>query len=285
MGQNEHGQKAQPGQRVVLRAARVAELRDGRRQAVGGALEPEQMQEQKADKDDRYDPRVQPVERCASAIGRHREQGQRHEQNEGAFAGHQQKSGGPAEHVPGLPISKSDSLPVAREHDGPQRHGQNRRVKIRCRYRECRYADHEQDGHNSLRRTHNGAAQPEHAPIRHDHANLRKRVDSEQPADAIGGLSEPERERRADVAVELKFVAYRQHLRQIAGRRGVEQHGHRKPQRGLRQRRYPEDNRRTRADRFKVKGNVEHRAQRVRDTGSPAGSVRGWTAIQLKPHA
>ena len=48
-------------------------------------------------------------------------------------------------------------------------------------------------------------------------------------------------------------------VREIAGRRGVEQRRHRHPQRRLRQHREPENQPRTRAQRFDVKGDVKHR--------------------------
>ncbi len=103
-----------------------------------------------------------------------------------------------------------------------------------------------------------GAAEREDAPIGRDHANLRQHIDAEQAGDAKGDLGEPISERRPDVAVEAELVTDGEKLRQIAGRRGVEQHRHREPDRGLRQRRRPKYQQRARADRFDVKRNEKH---------------------------
>ena len=141
----------------------------------------------------------------------------------------------------------------------PQRHGQDRRTEIGRRDREHGNADHQQHRDHRMGGADDRPAEREHAPIGRDHASLRQQIDAEQTGDAKGDLGKPVGERRTGIAAQRKLMADGQHLRQHAGRRGVEYRRHQNPQRRLRQCRQPEDQHRARTHGFNVKGYVEHR--------------------------
>ena len=76
MGKNERAEEPQPGRRIRPGHSGDAQPLERRRQAVAGAFEPEQMQEQDEDQRDGDDPRLDRAERRAPALGQRGEQGQ-----------------------------------------------------------------------------------------------------------------------------------------------------------------------------------------------------------------
>jgi hypothetical protein len=85
------------------------------------------------------------------------------------------------------------------------------------------------------------AAEREYRPQRHGDADLRHQIDEREPASPKRELRHPVSERRPDVVPERQFAADREQFAELRRRRGVEQHRHEPPQRGLGQRREPED--------------------------------------------
>ena len=119
-------------------------------------------------------------------------------------------------------------------------------------------SDHQQNGDDRVGRADQSAAQREDE--RRDYAHLRQQINAEHPGGAEGEVRDPISKRRADIRAKWRIVRNSEQVREVAGRRGIEQRRHRHPQRRLREHRKPEDQPRTRAQRFDVKGDVKHRA-------------------------
>ena len=85
------------------------------------------------------------------------------------------------------------------------------------------------------------------------------------PPEAERDFGEPEGERRPVGRAELPLLADREHERHLAGRRRIEQHGHQRPQRALRERRDREHQHGTRAQRLEDERDAEHRRAIVRE--------------------
>ena len=107
-------------------------------------------------------------------------------------------------------------------------------------------------------RADNGAAEGEHRPIRRNDAGLRQEIETETAGNAESDFTQPERQRRSEIAAEAEFVAYGQQDRHIARRRAVEQRRQRHPERALRERHAPEHQPRPSAQEFDDQGDVMH---------------------------
>ena len=89
------------------------------------------------------------------------------------------------------------------------------------------------------------AAERKDAPKGHDHARLRNKIDAEDPGGAEREVRQPISKRRADIRAKRRIVRDSEQVREIAGRRGIEQRRYRHPQRRLREDRKPENQPRT----------------------------------------
>ena len=142
-------------------------------------------------------------------------------------------------------------------------------------------------------------AEREHRPIGDDDADLRQHVDADEPAGEIEGeLGQPERERGAEIGAELEFVSDREHVRHVAGRPGIEQRRHQRPQQRLRERRQPDRQRRARSQQFDEDGDVKHqprtllpsasrheiRARRRRLEQATSGQVEPMASCRHRQH-
>ena len=147
------------------------------------------------------------------------------------------------------------------EDDRPQRHSENDRSKVRRRHRERGNPDHEQHGERCMLRADDQASEREHRPIRDDHTDLREDVNADEPpaGEIEGQLGQPEGERRSQIRAKLKLVTDREHVCQLAGRAGIEQHRHEYPQQRLDQCRQPYRYGRARPQQLDEDGNVKHR--------------------------
>ena len=83
--------------------------------------------------------------------------------------------------------------------------------------------DHQQHGQNRVAHADDRAAEREHRPIGEDDAGLRQSIEPEGAGDPEGDFTEPERQRRPEIAAEHEFMADGQQHRHFAGRRAVEQ--------------------------------------------------------------
>ena len=164
------------------------------------------------------------------------------------------------ERIPIGPALFRHRAPIEQGGGRPKRHGEDRRPEFRCRHAEREDPDHQQNGHDRVGRADHRAAERKDAPKGRDHAHLRQQIDAEHPGGAEREVREPISKRRANIRAKRRIVRDSEQVREIAGRRGIEQRRHRHPQRRLREDRKPENQPRTRAQRFDVKGDVKHRA-------------------------
>jgi len=179
-----------------------------------------------------------------------REQDEQADQDQADVSRQQQQSDFDCQYQPVAAAIFPDRTPIVQQDDRPQRHGQDHRAEVRGRDRERRHSGHQQHGQRRVRRADDRTAEREHRPVGHHHADLRQQIDPDHPpaGDVVGDFGEPERERRSEIGAELKLVPYRQHGRNIAGRRSVKDRRQQEPQCGLQDHGDPDRHCRTRTD-------------------------------------
>ena len=260
MGGEDERDLAQPGVEIVDHRFRRAQPHQPRHQPVAGLRQPQQMREQHDEGDEAREPRIGRAHRRAGALVGGGEQREHAEQQQPGIGGEEQEPDLDRERDPVAALALAHRAPVVQQDHRPQRHGQRDRPEVRRRHREGRDADHQQHRQRRVLRADDRAAEREHRPVGHHHADLRQQVDAEQAVAGgdIGAFRQPERQRRPEIGAELQLVADREHERHVAGRPGIEQRRHQRPQRRLRQRGDPHRQRRTRAQKLDKNGNVKH---------------------------
>ncbi len=142
----------------------------------------------------------------------------------------------------------------------PERHHQNLGPEIRRADGENRDTGHQQYGEHGVTFADCLASKLEHRPIGHQDAKLRQQIDAcEMSArGAQGEFGEPIGERRRVACSQRHIASDRDHVRHIAGRRGIEDRGHHEPQKRLGQRGEPEHEAWPGAQDFDQQGYGEH---------------------------
>ena len=255
MGQHQRDAEPDAGRQRAGRRGAIVETGDDE---IARALQPRQMREDDDDERQQRDPRLGIEQRARPRAARQREHDQQRDQDQPDIARQQQQAEIEREQEPVAALAFADRAPVVQQRQRPQRRRQHGRAEIRARHREGGDADHQQHGEHRVARADDAAAEREHRPVGDDDAGLRQRVEPEGAAEAERDLAEPERQRRPEIAAEHEFVADGEQQRHLAGRRAVEQRGHQRPQRGLRQRHGPEHHRRAPAQEFDDQGDVMH---------------------------
>src|SRR5262249_8360199 len=102
------------------------------------------------------------------------------------------------------------------------------------------------------------AAERKYGPIGDGDANLRQQINSGGAGEVVGDLGKPKRERRTEMACELKLVADRKRRRQLARRPQIKQDGEKPPERRLRERRGPKHCPWLRPQQFNEQRNLKH---------------------------
>ncbi len=219
MSEHERAQQPQPRRGVLTRNAGVAQSLENGRQTVAAPFEPKQMHEHEEHQHDRDEPRFDGMQRSAAALGDGREDCQRAEQDERRIA-REQHAGPP----PSRARTRSRGA-LARPHasNAASTIAHSAMVRIGGPNSGVGTVNSEMPTISSTAmaacaRPDDRAGQREDAPVSRDHANLRQRIDAEQAGQTKRDLGKPIGELRADIAVELKFVADGEKLRQVAGR-------------------------------------------------------------------
>ena len=206
------------------------------------------------------DPCFESLRGGAAAPARDREQDRHGDENQRVDGSNQKPCCGGRESKPIGPALLGYRTPVEQHGRRPERHGEDRRPEFRRRHTEGEDPDHQQDRHDRMRRTDHRAAEGKDTVKGSNHAHLRQQIDAEHPGRAECKIGEPVGERRADIRTQRPVVRDRKQVREIAGRRRIQQRRHRYPQRRLCEDGQPEDQPRTRAQRFDIEGDVKHRA-------------------------
>ncbi len=259
MAEQQQQQQIAPGHQPLFAHEQVRQRLERGKRAHARAVKPVQVRGKNHDHDDRGEPWSERAEAAASLCGRDDEQRHQPKQDEPGVGGEQQQAQRDSGCDPVAALVVGERAVAEQQCQRGERHREHGWAEFQRRHREHADAGHQKDRHRGMGRAQDAAAEREHGPESKHDAKLREQVDADDPADDEGDVGEPVGERRSIGRAEHPLVADREHQRHIAGRRRVEQRGHHRPERALRQRRHPEHQHGTRAQRLEDERDAEHR--------------------------